>query len=190
MERLELTKIFKMKYQLLFILLVCLSFSVQSQELIKLPMKDNIVYYEKIFQADGINKNELYLRAKNTLLRMFLGTKEVIQSDDKENGIISAKGIASFYLKSGVFNIPFEHKERFTLTITVKDNKYKIDIYDFYLIQMDARSSDRRVELDYILAQKRKKKTMNGFFDQFNNTSISLISQISNEMSKKLNTDF
>lgn len=155
-----------------------------------LPMKDNKVFYENVYQIDSISRNELYLRAKNVYLRLFPATKDVIQNEDKENGIIAGKGNTSF-IEPGRFGLNFEQKIRFTLSITVKDYKYRIQLFDIYYTNSLGGTIDDPIETRYL---EDYKKNQNKFtktsYRNMNLKLLSIIYQVSNEMNKKTNNDF
>src|SRR5437773_1284751 len=52
----------------------------------------NRIVYKGAVKFDKINKQELYERAKNTLLRNVKGSKEIFVEDNKEKGMISEQG--------------------------------------------------------------------------------------------------
>ena len=155
-----------------------------------LSMKDNKVFYEYVYQIDSISKNELYVRAKNVYLRLFPATKDVIQNEDKENGIIAGKGNTSF-IEPGRFGLNLEQKIRFTLSITVKDYKYRVQLFDIYYTSSVAGPIDNPIEISYL---KDYKKNQNKFtktlYRNMNLKLLSTIDQVSNEMNKKTNNDF
>jgi len=115
----------------LSVLLLFLACNCFSQEIQKLPIDTvtkNITYQEVVY-VDGINKNQLYTRAKEWFVKTFVSAKEVIQLDDKEVGKIIGKGSSNTsYTYLGVFvsvNIDY------TISITLKDNKYRYEITSF-----------------------------------------------------------
>jgi hypothetical protein len=89
-----------------------------------LPLQNDKVIYTGVVRVDSANKTELYDRAKRWLVHEYKSAKEVVQLDDKENGDIIGKG---FYLTTWC-------GERFdvyhTITIAVKDGRYKYTITD------------------------------------------------------------
>jgi hypothetical protein len=69
----------------------------QKDILVALPTNDRKVFYDKIYQDSGFSKNDLFMRAKNVFLRLFPATKDVIQNEGKENGIVAGKGSFNKY---------------------------------------------------------------------------------------------
>jgi len=81
--------------------------------------------------TDTVNasKNELYFKAAEWLANSAKPAKSVIEMQDKEAGKIVGKGIHD-YISESLFNT-ITHHINFTLTIDVKDSKYRIRITNF-----------------------------------------------------------
>ena len=89
-----------------------------------LPLKDGVVTYTNVISIDGVNKDELYSRAKKWFVTTYKSANDVIQLDDKENGEIVGKGN---------FNITYYARDPFinhAITISVKDGRFKYLITD------------------------------------------------------------
>lgn len=82
---------------------------------------------EFVREVEG-SKDALYLRAKTWIYKTFKSGDDVIQVEDKEEGVIVGKGNTG----SLVYNNMGIKKDggsfEFNLTIQVKDNKYKVTI--------------------------------------------------------------
>jgi hypothetical protein len=72
------------------------------------------------------SKNELYLRARSFFVKEYSNADAVIQMDDKDAGRIMGKG---FFEVVWVMNQP--RKIYHTITIDVKENKYRYTFTDF-----------------------------------------------------------
>jgi hypothetical protein len=93
-----------------------------------IPFINGKITYTETVNIDSVNGNELYNRAKNWIIHNFKAPKNVIQVDDKEQGII---------LCNGTFHINFGGKTPAisnTLEIEVKDNKYRYTMTDFHYL--------------------------------------------------------
>jgi len=115
-----------MKYLLLLtsILWVSSTFCQEKLEDI-LPLKNNIVTYSGIIDVENTSKDELFKRAKRWFVLASKSAKDVIQMDDKENGELIGKAtfkVEYFYLNPYILH---------TITILVKDSKFKYQITDF-----------------------------------------------------------
>jgi hypothetical protein len=122
-------------------------------------------------------------------LRLFPATKDVIQNEDRENGIISGKGYFSFTNIVSTFMLGSSALVNTTINIIIKDNKYKVEIFDFYKVAASAYEAEGPIE-NYYTPNKKNQKYWHGYFVNFNNKVILLLAQINDEMSKKLSTDF
>lgn len=85
----------------------------------------------KITDTIPISKLELYGRARAFVTYSFKNSKNVIQMDDKEVGKIICKGSMTPSSK-GTFGMTYQNNVDFTLTIDLKDNKYRAIISDLY----------------------------------------------------------
>jgi hypothetical protein len=85
----------------------------------------------KIIDSIPVTKQELYIRARAFIAYSFKNSKNVIQMDDKEAGKIICKGSMTLPSKASV-GITYQNNVDFTLTIDVRDNKYRAVISDLY----------------------------------------------------------
>ena len=98
--------------------------------------------YSEVIQVDGVPKDELYNRAKQWFTSTYGDATKVVQNEDKDAGIITGKAISApiflkfFYKKpSGLgrkAEEPMYGEAKYTLTIAVKDGRYKYSISDIY----------------------------------------------------------
>lgn len=88
-----------------------------------------ITYSEVVTLNGNLSKNELFGRAKTCFVNVFKDSKEVIQNEDQENGTITGKGIFKVYARAIGMDV-YAGNVNFTLTIAVKDGKYKYIITD------------------------------------------------------------
>lgn len=78
----------------------------------------------------NLTKNDLYKNAKNWLSNTYKNYKDVVDRDDKEDGVISGKGYYSYYESLGtgfIYNFKIECKEskwRFTVNNLFYKNVY------------------------------------------------------------------
>jgi hypothetical protein len=169
-----------MKYILL--LLISSSAFAQKDTLISIPVQDGKIFYEHVYQDSGMTKNDLFIKSKDVFLRLFPDTKGVIQDEDKDNGIISGKG----YFVMSLAMV------KFTIRILVKDNKYKVQMFDFYYSSTLRNDIERPMETNYNVAIKKKQlsKRESNSWVIFNNNVFYIFDEIETEMNKKLSTDF
>lgn len=87
--------------------------------------------YEEVIEVPNTNKAYLFSQIKSALASIYNDVDSVIEYDDKEAGIIMGNGIfhvpqaGSKYVYVGSAG-DVKHK----IKINIKDNKYKISIYD------------------------------------------------------------
>jgi hypothetical protein len=117
------------------IILTCLiinSIASFAQDENVFPEKDGKIYYSEIITVDSsITKSELFVAARKWFANTYKSANDVIQMQDKEAGEIVGKGIVTALLTIPL-NSPEEINAYHTITITVKDGRYKYEITDFY----------------------------------------------------------
>ena len=88
--------------------------------------------YDAIINVDSTSQNELYARAKLFLAKTYNSPKDIIVYDDKENGAIICN--AKIVYESNVFRSSSLTRGvvSYTLSISIKENKYKYKISEFY----------------------------------------------------------
>lgn len=97
-----------------------------------IPLKDaETIYADTIYKIDSVTKSELYLRSKVWVSDYFKSSKAVIDLDDKENGMLICKGFQEITIHS-VIGVAITTRCYFTIRISSKDNKVRLNIYDVY----------------------------------------------------------
>jgi hypothetical protein len=95
---------------------------------------DTAITYTGIIKTNDstLTKDNLYLKGKEWFVSSFKSANDVIQLDDKENGMIQGKGCFSYYSNvkymgqnqgSGYIN--------FTIKLWVKNGRYKYEFSNF-----------------------------------------------------------
>lgn len=92
-----------------------------------MPLVDGKVVFSEVVPVEGVTADQLYTRAKMAVVEMFKSANDVIQLDDKENGVLIVKGANSFVYKVNAFDEGTGYV-KFALKIYLKDEKYKIEI--------------------------------------------------------------
>lgn len=111
-----------MKNFTLLVISIVLSVFTQAQKLA----------YTEVVSVDSVSAEELFNRARYFVAQTFNDPEYVTKIEDKENGLVYVK--AAFYynpkilLSSALTPGPV----RYQLKISVKDNKYKYELFDFY----------------------------------------------------------
>jgi hypothetical protein len=112
--------------------LIIFSLNVKAQDS-SLPIDEStklISYTEVVTVNDSSSKDELFSRAKSCFAHLFKSSKNVIQNEDKDSGIIIGKGNIKAHARAlgSDYNGGFVN---FTITIACKDGRYKYVITDF-----------------------------------------------------------
>ena len=95
-----------------------------------LSMKEGRVYYEGVIAVDSATKDALYQRAKRWVVDAYKSAKDVIQLDDPDNGELVVKGKFKTYWQTTFLagqDVYIAH----TISISVKDGKYRYQMTDF-----------------------------------------------------------
>lgn len=112
--------------------------------LIVLSIVTGNFYSQKDFQWEAIDtvgktKDQLYTDTKLFIAETWTSAKEVIQTDDKDGGLIVVKGISTYY--SNFQMNPHDFAYQYTAKFFVKDNKYKVVIDNIVCTRHDCRGS-------------------------------------------------
>jgi hypothetical protein len=157
-----------------------------------LPIIDDKINFSEVVVVDKASKDELYTKAKIWLAEKFISANDVIQFDDKENGIVLGKG--AIRKKEGGLS-PTIKNWRFTVKIQVKEGKYKVDFYDIiYYYEMPENvsvTSSPPVMLDeYFNDPKsyRKNGTLKPVSQEFANDTLAEFSAILKSVNTALTT--
>ncbi|MDN3548825.1 DUF4468 domain-containing protein [Mucilaginibacter aquaedulcis] len=96
---------------------------------LNIPVKDGAVVYERIMDAPGKSKADLYKNAKQWFVDYFKSSKYVIQNEDKEDGKIVGKGIL-FVAFRGALGSNVIYNDKLSFQVDCKENKYRVRVYE------------------------------------------------------------
>ena len=185
--------------KLMYLFSVCFLFSVTyafgQKETPKLPIDNStrkITYTEVVFVDSLTNKQELFSRAKEWFAKTFQSSTNVIQMEDKEDGKIIGKALLPIYNKTlGDFG-----HIHYTISIFLKDGRYKYELSDFYHKGQILSNGDRAVDIgscesmintnDKNLFGGSMQKTYNNYLNQMDIHAKELIFSLKSFMAKKL----
>lgn len=111
----------KMKL-ILFSVLSMLSISAYAQDVKGISVIDGQIMFDKVFESAGKTKQELFSLTKIWFVNEFKDAQEVIQYSDVEEGKIIGKGSTV----CGNFVMGVKILMRMTITVLVKDSKYRV----------------------------------------------------------------
>ena len=172
---------------LVFILFYTLSFSQ-----VNLPMDKStgLITYSEVINLEGYSKTDLYLNAKNWFSKEFKSANNVVDTDDKEIGIVSGKGMVKIYVKQAPYgNISFIAK------IELKENKYKYTFTHFSHSNGESALGDIGPCESMFNTTKRimgipLQKAYDRALTQLDIEVNAMVVSLKNEMSKKQNNDW
>lgn len=81
---------------------------------------------ENIIDVPGLSKDHIYNGTKIWIADTFRSTKAVIESDDKDAGLLIGKGIISYPCNGIECLGTGDYKISFTMRIDIKDQKFRI----------------------------------------------------------------
>jgi hypothetical protein len=91
------------------------------------------IVFTEVIEMPNITKDALYTRAYEWFAKAFNSANNVIQMQDKENGKIVGKGSFGDINVSVVLGMATVYGNvKFTISIYLKDGKYKYEVTDFY----------------------------------------------------------
>jgi hypothetical protein len=150
------------------------------------------LFYQKVIEMPGVDKSMLFQRAENYFIYNYGSGKDVIQTKDKEQGLIIGKGIwpnIYFGVSIGSYKFGADHilridikdeKARITLTVQRYNVEYRYDktVMDYpalllgtYPINADSKSKTMEGKAFYNLHQKCV-NTLNNLTDNMKNDAI------------------
>ncbi len=94
---------------------------------------DNKIEYQEVVPMEGMARDELYRRAKAWVVETYNSAQNVIQLDDPANGELIVKGLDKTPAY-GPALLRCVRTIKHTLTIEVKDGRYRYTLADFRVI--------------------------------------------------------
>jgi hypothetical protein len=113
-----------MKRLLAVALILLASATASAQVQHPLPAVDGTINFNEVHSVEGQSQDELYSKAKLWFADAFRSSQNVIQLDDRENGIILGKG--AFTTNERASRLTW----RFTVKVQLRDERYKVEFYD------------------------------------------------------------
>lgn len=129
----------KKERALILISLFITGWVTAQEDLGTLPVVDGYVSYTNVVEVPSANKDELFARARKWFALSYKSANDVVQLTDKESGELVGKG--NFTVVWLAYTRYIGH----TISISVKDNKFKYVINNFRLISPEG-NIDRDIE--------------------------------------------
>ena len=112
------------------ITILCLiAWESEAQVIDELPTVDGQIIFSEVVPVENASKDELYARSKIFFIDQFKSAKDVIQMDDKAEGIVVGRGWNDIYLSFGITE-NMKMQMWYKIRIQAKDGRYKYDIFD------------------------------------------------------------
>jgi len=97
-------------------------------------IKSNLVSQDNfkwdVVDSVALNKEQLYTNTKVFIAKTWKSAKDVIQSDDREGGVIVVKGLISKDISAILFTYTYNYG--YMITFRMKDKKFKVTIEDVH----------------------------------------------------------
>lgn len=134
------------------LLFACAIFNSYSQVEIQ---KEEFPDYQGIVTTEGKSASDIYAKAKTWIALNFKSANDVIQLDDKENGILVVKGNTTSYYT--FMKKKYPARVHFTLKIDIKDNKFR---YTFEVTDVIDESGAKPMPIMSLIQNKPTKNTV------------------------------
>ena len=92
----------------------------------QLQSQDNFKW--DVVDSVALNKEQLYTNSKVFIAKTWKSAKDVIQSDDREGGVIVVKGLISKDISAILYTYTYNYG--YMITFRMKDKKFKVTIED------------------------------------------------------------
>ena len=150
------------------------------------PQKNGEIFYEFI-DTTSLKKEQVYQIARAWFATVFVSSKDVIQMEDKEAGRIIGKGVSQYKTKVLWSNAKSDLK--FTLDLTCKDGKYRIqcyglDVYSYPINQYDVVTGWQNLNKWYqrYLSMKKDSKGSREQFEVIDGRIIEILNLLRNDI--------
>lgn len=179
-----------MKKIILSILLI-ISYSGFSQTFkqVELDSITNNIVFTEIVLIDSATQSTLYSKSKEWFTMNFKSSNDVIQLDDKEAGKLIGKSWQNIFLPTAVGEV--KAKIFYTITIQVKNNKYKYSIsnikFKSYPDQYEPNPKEYFAE-DWITEEKIK-ETRTKARTKYKIETLRVVNELSESLKKHMATN-
>ena len=115
------TKLIKMK-KIFFLLASTLLYThIYSQESVE---------FTKVIESENLSKNEVFVIVNDWFASNYGSANQVIQISDKESGKLIGKALLSYSFGKLAYSC-YEGKVNYTIKISIREGRFKIDINNF-----------------------------------------------------------
>lgn len=126
-----------------------------------LPLENGEITYSEVVPVENVDKDELFVRANEWIVKSFNSSKDVIQFNDKEAGRIVCKTLTTLSAGKGMSAAIMEI--HYLITIETRDGRYRIAATDFihhYSVKVGqiTNEGENRLEQYFLLKEPKKKE--------------------------------
>lgn len=89
------------------------------------------VTFSKVVQAEGMTKDALYSSIHDWFIANYKSANDVMVTSDKEGGLIVGKGVIIYDYGKTTYSC-YKGYIKYTIRVTIKDNRYKVELENFY----------------------------------------------------------
>ena len=114
--------------------------------------KTGLIAFTEVVEVKNISKNALYLRAREWFIDTYKSSKDVLQMDDKESGVLIGNAINTIYISSLGAKVKMELY--YSIKISVKEGRYKYIITDMKYGRHGGAA--RKMIIDYLYKKNGK----------------------------------
>jgi uncharacterized protein with TBP-like fold DUF4468 len=86
--------------------------------------------FAEVIEAAGVPRDELYARAKVWFVAAFIDSKQILEVEDKTEGLLVGKGSIPYEPKM-LRQMPLHGQIHFTLKVVVKDGRFRYELSNF-----------------------------------------------------------
>lgn len=86
--------------------------------------------FAEVIEAAGVPRDELYARAKVWFVAAFIDSKQILEVEDKAEGLLIGKGSIPYEPKM-LRQMPLQGQIVFTLKVAVKDGRFRYELSNF-----------------------------------------------------------
>ncbi len=167
----------------IFVLLLLLPIICNGQHAFPIDSATGKILYSGIFTVDSASKLNLYVTAKDCILKAYLNPIAKLQYEDKEAGRIVYQ-VSEEITSSALLNPLVVGKVSYLITISVKENKYKYEITHFYYANILEEPPVTFESMFPDFTTTAQLKLIKGYYEQLNSDIQRFIKRLNSNMPK------
>ncbi len=109
------------------------------------PVKQEDKSFDKVVEVSGFTKDQIYVASKLWLAQQFATTKDIIEIDNQEVGILLSNGSTTYPCDKTVCIATASWRVKFAMRIDMKDDKFKMSFSNINLTWPTSYSNNLRL---------------------------------------------